>query len=155
MTIFDDSVQTVTRTTLNNGNSRAMMEPAKMTQTVIVKMALKILANRLKKFRVERGLSQADLAERSGLKINDISRYERGAVSPNLDNFVKIAKALEVSADDLLFDGLPKSDTEPPKNLKLWQRLQEIDALDKNDQDAVLRLIDAMIAKKKIKEVVG
>jgi hypothetical protein len=68
---------------------------------------------------------------------------------------LKIANALEVSADDLLFDGPPKTDNEPPKNLKLWHRVQEIDALDKNDQDAVLRLIDAMIAKKKIKEVVG
>ena len=126
-----------------------------MTQTVIVKMALKILANRLKKLRAERGLSQADLAERSGLTINDISRYERGAVSPSLENFVKIAKALEVSADDLLFDGPISESSGPPRNLKLWQRLQEIDALDKNDQDAILRLIDAMIAKKKIKEVVG
>lgn len=127
----------------------------KMTQAVIVKMALKILANRLKKLRAERGLSQADLAERSGLTINDISRYERRAVSPDLENFVKIAKALEVSADDLLFDGPVSENSSPPRNLKLWQRLQEIDALDKNDQDAILRLIDAMIAKKKIKEVVG
>jgi transcriptional regulator with XRE-family HTH domain len=126
-----------------------------MTQTVIVKMALKILANKLKKVRSERGFSQADLAERSGLKINDISRYERGAVSPNLENFVKIAKALEVSADVLLFDAPPSAVSEPPRNLKLWQRLQEVEALEKNDQEAVLRLIDAMIAKRKIKEVIG
>jgi transcriptional regulator with XRE-family HTH domain len=126
-----------------------------MTQVVIVKMALKILANKLKTLRAERGLSQADLAERSGLTINDISRYERGAVSPNLENFIKIAKALEVSADDLLFDGPLSTASGPPRNLKLWQRLQEIEALDKNDQDAVLRLIDAMIAKRKMKELIG
>ncbi|MDJ0766853.1 MAG: helix-turn-helix transcriptional regulator [Myxococcota bacterium] len=126
-----------------------------MTQAVIVKMALKILANRLKRIRTERGLSQADLAERSGLKVNDISRYERGAVSPNLENFVKIANALEVSADTLLFDGTSPASSEEPKNLKLWQRLQDVGTLDKNDQDAVIRLIDAMIAKKKMKDVVG
>jgi transcriptional regulator with XRE-family HTH domain len=126
-----------------------------MTQTVIIQMALKIFANRLKKLRKERGLSQSDLADKCGLNFSDISRYERGTVSPTLENFVKIAQALEVSSEDLLFETKPAENAQPPRNLKLWSRLQDIDSLDKNDQEAVLRLIDAMVAKKKMKDVIG
>ena len=57
-------------------------------------------------------------------------------------------------ADTLLFEKPPTS-AEQPRNLKLWQRLLEIESFDKNDQDAVLRLIDAMIAKRKIRDVIG
>lgn len=124
-----------------------------MRPKVIIQMALKIFASRLKKIRKERGLSQTDLAQRCGLNLSDISRYERGTVSPTLENFVKIAQALEVSSDALLFEST--ADNTPPRNLKIQERLQEIDSLDKYDQDAVLRLIDAMIAKRKMKEVIG
>ena len=44
---------------------------------------------------------------------------------------------------------------EAPRNLKLWSRLLDIETFEKGDQEAVLRLIDAMIAKRKIREVVG
>ena len=40
------------------------------------------------------GLTQAELAERSGTAQAVISRIERGVVSPSLDTFGKIAKGL-------------------------------------------------------------
>jgi len=125
-----------------------------VTEAQVLHMALKLFAKRLKELRKERGLSQGELAELSGLNLNDVSRYERGAVSPTLENFVKIAESLQVSADALLFDGQPPA-PEEPRNLKLWARLLDIESFDKPDQDAVLRLIDAMIAKRKILQVVG
>lgn len=137
-----------------NSNFRARLEARLMRPKVIVHMALKIFSNRLKQLRKERGLSQTDLAQRCNLNLSDISRYERGTVSPSLENFVKLAQALEVSSDELLFESSNDSNT-PPRNLKLLDRLQEVDALDKHDQDAVLRLIDAMIAKRKMREVIG
>jgi transcriptional regulator with XRE-family HTH domain len=117
-------------------------------------MALKIFARRLKTLRKQRGFSQTDLAERCKLTINDISRYERAAVSPTIDNFAKLAQALEVSADSLLFENSPPA-PEAPRNLKLWTRMLDIEHMDKPDQEAVLRLIDAMIAKQKVREVLG
>lgn len=125
-----------------------------MNTRVIYQMAFKTFSRRLKTLRKERGLSQGELAQLSSLNLTDISRYERGAVSPTLENFVKIAKSLQVSADMLLFDdGAPAP--EKPRNLKLWARFLDVEQFDKGDQEAVLRLIDAMIAKMKIREVVG
>jgi transcriptional regulator with XRE-family HTH domain len=46
--------------------------------------------------------SQEKLAEKAGLSTVFISRIERGVESPSVDSLVKIAKALGVSARDLV-----------------------------------------------------
>jgi transcriptional regulator with XRE-family HTH domain len=57
---------------------------------------------RLKAARELRGLSQAQLAERSGFQPSAISRFETGASKPSFDNLRRLAAALEVSTDFLL-----------------------------------------------------
>ena len=56
---------------------------------------------RLRNLRVQRGWSQEVLAERSGLHRTYISSIERGQRNVALDNIVRLAEALEVSAADL------------------------------------------------------
>lgn len=51
-------------------------------------------ARALARARRAMGLSQTELAERSGTAQAVISRIERGAVSPSLDTLSKIAKGL-------------------------------------------------------------
>lgn len=58
-----------------------------------------IIAARLRMARVGRGLSQEDLAEKSGLHINSIYVYEIGKTIPGAYNLVALADALEVSLD--------------------------------------------------------
>ena len=54
--------------------------------------------------RKERGLIQQALAERVGMHISQIRRYESGQSQPTLDAIRKLALALRVSADMLLFE---------------------------------------------------
>jgi len=55
------------------------------------------------RFKRKKGnFSQEALAEKAGLSTVFISRVERGKESPSVDSLVKIAKALGVSARDLL-----------------------------------------------------
>lgn len=49
-----------------------------------------------------RGLTQAALAELAGVTDETVSRLERGAFEPSLSTAIAIAKALEVSLDELL-----------------------------------------------------
>ena len=65
-------------------------------------------AGQLKRIRTQRGLSQAKLAQLCDTKVTNISRYEVGSVKPNIEMAVKIARALEVSLDNLC--GLTKDD---------------------------------------------
>ena len=58
--------------------------------------------DRLKKTREARGLSQAELAKKTGLQPAAISHFETGNRSPSFDNLRKLSDALEVSVDYLL-----------------------------------------------------
>jgi len=53
--------------------------------------------------RMLRGLSQADLARRAGIRPNQVSRYETGQVLPQLGQLEKILDALDVGLAELLF----------------------------------------------------
>lgn len=52
--------------------------------------------------RLKRGLTQQQLAERTDLTYQDISRYETGRVNPTLDRLCRLADALNVTTDRLL-----------------------------------------------------
>lgn len=49
------------------------------------------------------GLSQKDLAEKSKLTKTKISKFENGTESPTLTDIDKIAKALKISSEELIF----------------------------------------------------
>lgn len=60
---------------------------------------------RLKKLREEKGLTQVQLSELTGISARMIQKYESGNARPRLDAAEKIAKALNVTADQLLGNG--------------------------------------------------
>ena len=57
---------------------------------------------RLKQLRAKREMSQADLAERSGISREYIARLETGHHDPSLSTLKKLAKALKVKVGKLL-----------------------------------------------------
>ena len=66
---------------------------------------LVILSNNLRDIREERGLAQEELAEKSGINIRQIQKYESGEYDTGnmtLKNALSLARALECSAEDLL-----------------------------------------------------
>ena len=59
-------------------------------------------SERLKELRVEKGLSQRALAEKTGFSQPAIARWEAGLQVPNIDVVVAFALFFEVTADYLL-----------------------------------------------------
>ena len=57
---------------------------------------------RLKKLREEKGLTQVQLSELTGISTRMIQKYESANARPRLDAAEKIAKALNITADQLL-----------------------------------------------------
>ncbi len=57
---------------------------------------------RLKKYREEKGLTQAQLSELAGITTRQIQNYEGGKARPRLGAAEKIAKALNITTDELL-----------------------------------------------------
>lgn len=56
----------------------------------------------IQKIRLEQGLSQEDLSEKSGLHRTYIGSIERGERNISLKNLLVIAKALNIRLSDLL-----------------------------------------------------
>jgi transcriptional regulator with XRE-family HTH domain len=70
------------------------------------------LAGQIRRWRIHRTLTQAELESRAGLAHNAISRIEKGAVTPRLNTLEKIAHALEVNIEELQFR-VPKEVRDP------------------------------------------
>ena len=67
------------------------------------------IGRRIKKYRIELGLKQSQLAERSGVEPSNISHIERAATKVSLPTLINIANALEVSLDEIVYDSLLKN----------------------------------------------
>lgn len=62
----------------------------------------KNLGIKIKEFREQRGLTQQQLAEKTGISLNFEGKIEISMNKPSLDTLVKIARALEVEPYMLL-----------------------------------------------------
>jgi transcriptional regulator with XRE-family HTH domain len=63
---------------------------------------LRKVADNVRKARYEAGLTQLELAKKSGLSTNYISRIERADVSPTIETLEKLAKALKIKSSKIL-----------------------------------------------------
>ena len=61
-----------------------------------------VLSKRIKELRLEKGLTQTQLAEKAGINQSMIARWERGAREPIASAVVTLADALECTCDYLL-----------------------------------------------------
>lgn len=73
------------------------------------------IANRLTKFRKEKGLSQEALAEALGISRQAVSKWECGESSPDTDNLIALSKLYGISIYELL--GTNANEEENEKNL--------------------------------------
>ena len=98
---------------------------------------------RLARIRRERGFTQIELAEKTGLVQTLVSDYERGKLRLNADMILRFATTLEVSTDDLLQPAGPRE----PKitSRRVLRRLERIEALQPAQQTALLRTIDTFL----------
>ena len=60
------------------------------------------MGEKLKSFRIEKKLTQKQVADRIGLAISAVSSYESGTRYPSYDVLVKLARIFHVSTDYLL-----------------------------------------------------
>jgi len=94
-------------------------------------------SERLSALRKERRLTQKVLSEQVGVHITQIQRYENGSIQPTLDVLRRLAVALSVSADLLVFD---KDERGPDQDLKLeFEALSQFDPEEKAVAKKVLQ----------------
>ena len=62
---------------------------------------LKVLGKRIANLRKQKGMNQEEFADVSGKMINTISNIERGLSDPKVTTLMSIAKALNISMEEL------------------------------------------------------
>ncbi|WP_282608802.1 helix-turn-helix domain-containing protein [Pelagibius sp. Alg239-R121] len=67
------------------------------------------LSARIRRWRRARGLSQAELAERSGFARSTLSKIENGQLSPTFEILLKLARGFDVEVSELMRPENPPS----------------------------------------------
>lgn len=60
------------------------------------------IASKLKQIRLQKGMTQSQVAEKAGVNVNLYARIERGEVTPSIPTLKKLAKALGVKSEAIL-----------------------------------------------------
>ena len=68
---------------------------------------------RMRELRVDAGLTQKDISERSGVAVSYLSRIENDRINPSVPTLHKIARALEHPIESL-FGGMPQKHHNEP-----------------------------------------
>ncbi len=97
---------------------------------------------RLAELRKKKKLSQKALAESIGLSKIQAHRYESGASQPTLEVIKKLAVALGVTADQLLFD---REERGPDDELKL--QFEAISRFSSEEKKFVKDVLDGIILR--------
>lgn len=91
------------------------------------------IEEKLKSLRIEKKLTQKQIAERIGLAISAVSSYESGSRYPSYDVLVKLAHIFHVSTDYLL--GITN------------KRNIDVTGLNDNEIELVLQLVEMLREK--------
>jgi len=100
------------------------------------------LSTRLIALRKDMGLTQQQMAETIGIHVNSLKKYEAGQAQPSLDALKKIALALHVSTDFLLFE---EHERGPSDDLAL--QLESINQMPENEQLVIREVLESLIIK--------
>lgn len=114
-------------------------------RTYITPVDEKTIGRRLRDLRQRRGYTQAGIAEQLGIDQTLVSNYERGAARLHGALVAGFAKALRVSADEIL--GLKEAAAKNHTNGRLLRRFQKIQELPVADQRAVLKYLGALLER--------
>jgi transcriptional regulator with XRE-family HTH domain len=120
----------------------ATRRPKKKTSTFATE-----LGARLKALRDKRGLTQQQLGDRLKAAPSRISRYESGGAVPEAETLVTLATVLEVSLDELLLGRASGTEDDGVRDVRLRERMRELEKVDRKYRDAAIEVIDAFVVK--------
>lgn len=111
----------------------------------------KVFGARLKEMRKQKRWSQKELAAKVEIRFQQLNKYESGLNLPPAEMLIKLADSLATTIDYLLTGNLVEESLQARN--RLFKRFRAVERLDDDDQEAIIKLIDAMIAKQQIQSI--
>ena len=112
------------------------------------------LGSLIKRVREAKGLSQKEVSLTCKMDQAQYSRIERGKTDPSFSLVARIAQGLGIELSDLFrADDVFKEANSYDRTL--MEKLALVDLLDKKEKQAFFSILDALVAKKKLKDALG
>lgn len=111
-------------------------------------LALMDFPKRLVALRKDRGLTQQALADAIDVHVTQLRRYEAGTAQPMLDVLRRLAVALRISADILLFD---REERGPNDELRF--QFEAVASMDPQDKAVVKDVLEGLLLKHQNKQL--
>lgn len=105
----------------------------------------------LKRIRITKNISQGDLAKMVNMHATHISRYERNVTTPSIEGLKKIANALEISVDELVY-GDQENKLNMIEDNELINLFKKVQTLSSTQKDTVKDLLKAFIFQKETQQ---
>lgn len=110
------------------------------------------LGEKILRLRKEKKWSQKKLAGMIGTSGPVLGRYERDGITPSVEVAKKLAEAFGVTLDYLVDEtGTVAGVTDR----EMLNRITEIDHLDREDKNTILRVVDSLLRDAKAKKAYG
>jgi transcriptional regulator with XRE-family HTH domain len=101
---------------------------------------------RIKALRKQRKWTQKELATKLEVRLSQLNKYEAGVHVPPVEKLLLIAELYDTTIDYLVTGN--HADDKPLHDTRLLERFRSLENFDLDDRETVVKLIDAMIAKK-------
>lgn len=89
---------------------------------------LRTVGEKLHSVRKRLGMTQAEVAEASGLSDRAYADIERGNVNMRIETVLKICKVFHITPDEILTGN---EETQSAREAELWERLNQCNSKDK------------------------
>jgi transcriptional regulator with XRE-family HTH domain len=103
---------------------------------------------RLKELRKQKRWTQKELAAKVDIGFSQFNKYECGLHIPPAEKLIELSRLLDTTVDYLL-SGQDAQDCSL-HNTRLIKRFRELERFDAEDQETIIKVLDAMIMKNKM-----
>jgi len=111
----------------------------------------------IKTLRLAKGLQQKEVASMTGVSVSQYGRIENGLTKSSIVVLLRMAEALEVSLDMLIYGEKTEIDKEPIvlKDKDLVEKMKQLDRLSDKDKELAHQMLDLLLAKMRFKELMN
>ncbi len=106
---------------------------------------------KIKVLRKSANMNQQELADKIHIHVTHLSKMENGHLLPSIDIVQRLMKVFAVSADSLLNDS--ESGLVDIQSNELNQQILLINQLDEDEKNALIKIINSMLTKKRMKDL--
>jgi transcriptional regulator with XRE-family HTH domain len=135
-----------------NGHQDAVEERLAMSKRKVrLNQKGESFGDRLARLRQAAGLSQRDLAAEVGISQRMVAYYEKETGHPPTHLFPLLAKALHISADQLL--GLEREkENGRTRDNRLWRRFSQVEKLPSPQRKQIVQILDTFLERERLRQ---